>query len=91
MLYCTVCVCVCVCVCLCVCFCVCLCVCLCVWAGVFWGQFTMKEPKVNAKYLSELMQMYGQGRIKPHVSKVLAYTVLKYTYTSSASRSLLPL
>ena len=42
---------------------------MCVCTGVFWGQFTMKEPKVNAKYLTELMQMYGQGRIKPHVSQ----------------------
>ena len=41
--------------------------------GVFWGQFTMKEPKVNAKYLTELMQMYGQGRIKPHVSQQVSF------------------
>jgi NADPH:quinone reductase-like Zn-dependent oxidoreductase len=43
--------------------------------GVFWGQFTMKEPKVNMKYLTELMQMYGQGLIKPHVSKTFRYNL----------------
>ena len=31
--------------------------------GVFWGQFTMKEPKVNAGYLTDLMQMYAKGQV----------------------------
>jgi len=43
-----------VCVCVLACVCACVCVCLRVCAGVFWGQFTMKEPKVNAKYLTEV-------------------------------------
>lgn len=35
--------------------------------GVFWGSFVQREPDENAKNLRELVQMYGEGRIKPHV------------------------
>jgi len=31
------------------------------------------------------MKMYGQGLIKPHVSKVLACTILEYTCTMGIS------
>ena len=41
----------------------------CSLVGVFWGQFTMQEPQTNVRYLTELMQLYAEGKIKPHVSK----------------------
>jgi NADPH2:quinone reductase len=40
--------------------------------GVFWGQFTMKEPAVNAGYLKELMEMFAKGKIRPFVSKTFS-------------------
>lgn len=40
--------------------------------GVFWGQFTMKEPAVNAGYLQDLMGMFGAGKIRPYVSKTFS-------------------
>lgn len=36
--------------------------------GVFWGAFTAREPARNAANIAELMDLYGQGKIKPHVS-----------------------
>lgn len=35
--------------------------------GVFWGDFTRKEPERNRSNNEELMQLYLQGRIRPHI------------------------
>ena len=37
--------------------------------GVFWGAFTQAEPAVHRANMAELLTWYGEGRIKPHVSK----------------------
>jgi NADPH2:quinone reductase len=36
--------------------------------GVFWGAFAKAQPQHNAANLSELLEWYGQGRLRPHVS-----------------------
>ncbi len=36
--------------------------------GVFWGDFTKREPKNNAASLRELGMWYMQGKLKPHIS-----------------------
>ncbi|MAL97557.1 NADPH:quinone oxidoreductase family protein [Hydrocarboniclastica marina] len=38
--------------------------------GVFWGSFTMKDPKANAQNVADLLGFYEQGRIHPKVSEV---------------------
>ena len=38
--------------------------------GVFWGDFTRREPEASRQNNRELMQMYLQGKIKPHISQV---------------------
>ena len=45
--------------------------------GVFWGDFTRREPKVFAESARQLARWYGKGRLKPHVSKTfpLAKTI----------------
>ncbi len=35
--------------------------------GVFWGSFAMKTPKKNMVNTVELMQWYGEGKLKPHI------------------------
>ncbi|MCC7548241.1 MAG: NADPH:quinone oxidoreductase family protein [Burkholderiales bacterium] len=35
--------------------------------GVFWGAFTRNEPERNRRNNEDLMQLYQQGRIRPHV------------------------
>lgn len=36
--------------------------------GVFWGAFTMREPKRNAEHVAELFRFYGEGKIRPRVT-----------------------
>ena len=36
--------------------------------GVFWGAFTAREPGRNKENLAELMALYAEGKIRPHVS-----------------------
>lgn len=35
--------------------------------GVFWGAFTRNEPDLNRRNNEELMGMYVQGKVKPHI------------------------
>lgn len=36
--------------------------------GVFWGDFTRREPKVFAESAQQLARWYREGKLKPHVS-----------------------
>lgn len=36
--------------------------------GVFWGAFTMREPKHHAAHVEELLRWYLQGKVKPRVT-----------------------
>ena len=36
--------------------------------GVFWGAFTARDPKANAENIQDLFRLYGEGKIRPHVS-----------------------
>ncbi|MBK5268062.1 MAG: NADPH:quinone oxidoreductase family protein [Acidimicrobiia bacterium] len=36
--------------------------------GVFWGSFAAREPKRNAQNLMELVAMFDEGTIRPHIS-----------------------
>ncbi len=38
--------------------------------GVFWGSFATRSPKVNFQNTMELMQWYGQGKLKPHIHAI---------------------
>ena len=38
--------------------------------GVFWGEFTKREPELNRKNNQELMDLFYQGKISPHIHKV---------------------
>ena len=35
--------------------------------GVFWGSFAMQFPKSNLQNSMELMQLFGEGKLKPHI------------------------
>ncbi|MCH8497998.1 MAG: NADPH:quinone oxidoreductase family protein [Marinobacter sp.] len=41
--------------------------------GVFWGNFTMKEPQVSADNMMTLLKLYSEGKIDPKVSDVFAF------------------
>src|SRR3954466_12927213 len=40
--------------------------------GVFWGAWVGKNPKKHQESVAELLQMYADGKIKPHVSETFA-------------------
>jgi NADPH2:quinone reductase len=36
--------------------------------GVFWGDFTRREPQHFAEAMGRLGRWYAEGRLKPHIS-----------------------
>jgi len=36
--------------------------------GVFWGAFTARDPKANAKHIATLFDLLKAGKINPRVS-----------------------
>ena len=40
----------------------------CAIVGVYWGEFTRREPQRFAQEMRQLGQWYGEGRIRPHIS-----------------------
>ena len=38
--------------------------------GVFWGEFTKREPEANKQNNKELMNLFDQGKISPHIHRV---------------------
>jgi len=43
----------------------------CSLVGVFWGDFTRREPQAFAASVEQLSAWYAEGRIKPHISVTL--------------------
>ncbi|HEX6865814.1 MAG TPA: NADPH:quinone oxidoreductase family protein [Caulobacteraceae bacterium] len=41
----------------------------CSLVGVFWGAAVARDPKAHAQNVKELMALYSEGKIKPHVSE----------------------
>lgn len=39
--------------------------------GVFWGSFAMNNPKQNLQNTQTLMQWQAEGKLKPHVHKIV--------------------
>jgi len=37
--------------------------------GVFWGAAVMRDPKAHAANMAELFRLYGEGKIRPRVSR----------------------
>ncbi|HXI86088.1 MAG TPA: NADPH:quinone oxidoreductase family protein [Parvularculaceae bacterium] len=36
--------------------------------GVFWGAFTMRDPKRNEEHVAELFRWYQEGKVRPRVT-----------------------
>ncbi|MFZ2739087.1 MAG: NADPH:quinone oxidoreductase family protein [Burkholderiaceae bacterium] len=54
--------------------------------GVFWGDFSRREPQANRAMLTELTQWYVQGKIKPVIDSTLPMSELKTAYAHMGSR-----
>ncbi|MDB5957729.1 NADPH:quinone oxidoreductase family protein [Ramlibacter sp.] len=55
--------------------------------GVFWGDFSRREPKANASMMQELAQWYGQGKVKPVIDRTMPMAELKAAYARMGSRA----
>lgn len=54
--------------------------------GVFWGAWVGKNPKKHQESVAELLQMYADGKIKPHVSETFALADAAKAIAHLASR-----
>ncbi|MEP0943923.1 MAG: NADPH:quinone oxidoreductase family protein [Rhizobiaceae bacterium] len=54
--------------------------------GVFWGAFTMREPKINRQNIDDLLGWLADGTLKPHVDSVFAMEDAETALNKIASR-----
>lgn len=54
--------------------------------GVFWGAFVARNPMGNEENIKELMELFGSGKIKPHVSKTYKLTETAQALKDMAAR-----
>lgn len=57
--------------------------------GVFWGDFVRREPKAFGKGLAQLIQWYGEGRVKPVIDSRLPMTELPEAYRRMGTREVM--
>jgi NADPH2:quinone reductase len=55
--------------------------------GVFWGDYSRREPRANAAMMAELAGWYAQGRIKPVIDRTMPMARLKEAYAHMGSRA----
>jgi NADPH2:quinone reductase len=57
--------------------------------GVFWGDFSRREPQANAAMMAELAQWYAQGKVKPVIDRTMPMRELKAAYAHMGSRGVM--
>ena len=57
--------------------------------GVFWGDFSRREPKANAAMMAELASLYAQGKVKPVIDRTMPMSELKAAYAHMGSRGVM--
>ena len=54
--------------------------------GVFWGDYSRREPQANAAMMTELATWYAQGKVKPVIDRTMPMSELKAAYAHMGSR-----
>ncbi|MFO1329623.1 MAG: NADPH:quinone oxidoreductase family protein [Rubrivivax sp.] len=54
--------------------------------GVFWGEFTRREPRVFQQQMAQLVQWYREGKVRPAIDCKLPMTELRAAYARMATR-----
>ncbi|MFM7801138.1 MAG: NADPH:quinone oxidoreductase family protein [Limnohabitans sp.] len=57
--------------------------------GVFWGDFSKREPEMNSKMMQTLIQWYKQGKIKPPIDCTMPMHELPAAYERMNSRAVM--
>src|SRR6266850_2609923 len=58
----------------------------CAVVGVFWGEFTRREPERFAESMARLGRWYTEGRLKPHISETFPLERAADALTRMANR-----
>lgn len=56
--------------------------------GVFWGDFSRREPQANAEMMQTLAGLYLKGQIKPVIDRTLPMSELKQAYEIMGQRAI---
>ncbi|HJV85765.1 MAG TPA: NADPH:quinone oxidoreductase family protein [Noviherbaspirillum sp.] len=54
--------------------------------GVFWGEFTRREPKANQAAMQELLKWMAEGKLRPHISGRYALAETPHALNDMAAR-----
>ncbi len=57
--------------------------------GVFWGEFSRREPAAQSSMMQELAQWYTDGKIKPVIDRTLPMSEIKAAYALMGSRGVM--
>ncbi len=57
--------------------------------GVFWGEFSKREPEANAAMMGTLARWYGQGKVKPVIDRTMPMADLHAAYAHMGSRGVM--
>jgi NADPH2:quinone reductase len=57
--------------------------------GVFWGEFTRREPQRFAESMQRLSRWYAEGRLKPHISAMFPLERAAEALTRMANREIM--
>ena len=57
--------------------------------GVFWGDYSRREPQANAAMMAELAQWYARGKVKPVIDRTMPMSELKAAYAHMGSRGVM--
>jgi NADPH2:quinone reductase len=57
--------------------------------GVFWGDYSRREPKANAAMMAHLGQWYAEGKVKPVIDRTMPMAQLKEAYAHMGSRGVM--
>ena len=54
--------------------------------GVFWGEFTRREPRAFQQGMAQLLQWYREGKVRPAIDCKLPLAELRAAYARMATR-----
>ena len=57
--------------------------------GVFWGSFALRDPRRNQQNTLELIQLYGQGKLKPYIQKTYSLADSRQALTDMMDRKVM--
>lgn len=57
--------------------------------GVFWGDFARREPQASGRALGQLLEWYGQGRIRPVIDRRLPMRELPAAFARMSTRQVI--